>query len=587
VTEADSDTSAQVRRLLGQGLGRHGIRRCVLDEDRREWPAWVTALVWVIAGVSALASQLVITFAITDALHVGLLALLAPGAVFVATVTFTVRFPVAGVIAWLAFGIVEGLLVSWGLVLISHAAPLALFALIGVTWVAASIIRDLDAEGLGRAAPLGIAAALSFLLIPLFTPELWEVAGRLSPIRAVVIAVIVIVPLVLFIRGPIRAVLENVTLPDIAAQPASVSSAMTRIEELADEPLDPATWRAAESCVTSAFTEATNVQVATAVRETLMPDVRAVVDRDLVLLVGAMTAILLLYFYAVAALAVPRDIAEKWAHGQTVGPTVHLGSEEIWIPIVPYLPVSGALALLATGILLALGVTEGSHSAAMASRLFGKRLAGAWLLAVPYLRLRSEALAQQRVEVTEEVRALIEHLPGVTVAHLLSVLPERKAAPTHEVLEDLRERGVIVIEGGRVGAAGPVPGIEAIDALVAKAQDTGTRVTVQHSGDGRPLPRLVGAAAHHLVAQLLRSLADDASSETSATVFLERADDALAIRVEPLTSPSAWSLRKSAQALGAAPNDPKPKESWAMRIRLAYEVPAGDWPSASSVSTAS
>jgi signal transduction histidine kinase len=186
----------------------------------------------------------------------------------------------------------------------------------------------------------------------------------------------------------------------------------------------------------------------------------------------------------------------------------------------------------------------------------------AWLIAIAVIvelgRTRRERAAEFRRTRTEEARrlageqrmaiarelhdVLAHHISLISVQagvalHLLDEQPEQARTALTAIKQASREslgelRSVLeLLRHGEEGAPRtPAPGLEALDALVARTSAAGVPVTVEVRGTPRPLPGGAGLAAYRIVQEALTNVTRHAGPAT-ATVLLGYGDRELIVRV--------------------------------------------------------
>ena len=180
----------------------------------------------------------------------------------------------------------------------------------------------------------------------------------------------------------------------------------------------------------------------------------------------------------------------------------------------------------------------------------------AWV-AVPFavgvaLRLSIDAAARSRAEwarrhadeerlrVVQEVHDVVGHglsaisMQAEIALHVLPRQPEHAAVAltaisrtSREALDELR---VTLDAVRRDDERAPLPGLARLDALVARMSDSGVPVTVQSTGERRPLPPAVDLAAYRVIQESLTNVLRHAGPAT-VTVRLGFEPDEVSIDV--------------------------------------------------------
>lgn len=190
--------------------------------------------------------------------------------------------------------------------------------------------------------------------------------------------------------------------------------------------------------------------------------------------------------------------------------------------------------------------------------LLGGMIIGAAWVVVPFalgvvVRQSRESVARQRADlarrhadeerlrIAQEVHDVVGHglaairMQAEIALHVLPQRPEQaKAALTvishtsKEALDELRATLAVVRRGD--GGRSPRPGLNQLDALVARVTGAGVPVRVEVGGDPRDLPAAVNLVAYRIVQESLTNVLRHARSAT-ATVHLGYGSDVLDIEV--------------------------------------------------------
>jgi signal transduction histidine kinase len=216
-------------------------------------------------------------------------------------------------------------------------------------------------------------------------------------------------------------------------------------------------------------------------------------------------------------------------------------------------------------------------------------------------RLREEqraheaaVLAEERARIARELHDVVAHGVSVMVlntgaarlqleaseqAHEQLLTVERAG---REALAELRRMLGLLRTGphGELSAAGPAPGLDRIDELVANVHGNGLAVTLERNGDAARVPAGLGVSAYRIVQEALTNVVKHAGPAATAVVRIDCGPDALDLEVLDDGSGIARSDLPSAGhgILGArersllfggwADAGPRPEGGWRLRAHL-------------------
>jgi signal transduction histidine kinase len=154
------------------------------------------------------------------------------------------------------------------------------------------------------------------------------------------------------------------------------------------------------------------------------------------------------------------------------------------------------------------------------------------------------AAEEERRHIARELHDVIAHSVGVMVVqaaaarHVVEEKPEasREAllaveSSGHEAMAELRRMlGVLNEEGDSAAPLAPLPGIDRLDALVARVREAGLPVELRVEGEARPLPPGVDVAAYRIVQEALTNALKYAGGASTEAV-LRYSSDAINIDV--------------------------------------------------------
>jgi signal transduction histidine kinase len=215
---------------------------------------------------------------------------------------------------------------------------------------------------------------------------------------------------------------------------------------------------------------------------------------------------------------------------------------------------------------------------------------------VQYRRTQDEQArrqaGEQRMAIARELHdVLAHHISLISVQagvalHLLDEQPEQARTAltairqaSKESLGELRSVLELLRHGEEGAPRTPAPGLEALDALIARTSAAGVPVRTEVAGEPRPLPAAVGLAAYRIVQEALTNVTRHAGPAT-ATVRLDYRADELTVEVTddgPGASDGAGSgqgllgMAERAAALGGE-LDAGPRADGGFRVRARLPI---------------
>lgn len=149
----------------------------------------------------------------------------------------------------------------------------------------------------------------------------------------------------------------------------------------------------------------------------------------------------------------------------------------------------------------------------------------------------------ERLRVAQEVHDVVGHglaainMQAEIALHLLAKRPEQAetalaaiSRSSREALDELRVTLSVVRQDAAAERA-PVPGLGQVDALTARLRRTGLPVTLEVTGDRRPLPVAVDLTAYRVVQEALTNVLRHAGAAATATVRIGYPPDAVTVEV--------------------------------------------------------
>ncbi|MBA2273205.1 MAG: sensor histidine kinase [Actinobacteria bacterium] len=269
----------------------------------------------------------------------------------------------------------------------------------------------------------------------------------------------------------------------------------------------------------------------------------------------------------VLLLAGPAALAERWKH-----PVPVLGSTFAVVATYELLGYTDGPIFISLAIAVVAAIMQGHRKAAIATVAVGYGAfvwgefalglegapelqeavaVGAWLtalLAVPeVLRVRRERFieesrsraeerkrraSEERLRIAQELHDVLAHnisLINVQAGSALHLLDERpdQARPalaaikeaSNEALGELRSVLDVLREGSNGAPRSPTPGLDQLDALIARTQAAGLEVSKRVEGSPAALPASVDRAAFRIVQESLTNVTRHAGGATAAVTL--------------------------------------------------------------------
>ena len=258
-----------------------------------------------------------------------------------------------------------------------------------ITIAAVAALQTRRLATVGRSAPLVLPVALTVLVIPLFTADMWSTVHRLTTMNLVLLAALTLLPLLFAVERQLRTRVEA-ALVGAAAEAApgdaldDMQANLTRL--LPDDERDrgrediarllPAVWEP--------FNPADRVTQ-------LIHPLRNLLKRNLVIAALGVTTVATLYMGALTWILIPIATARDWTAASVDIQKVGALGVYIDVPLGPYITVSLVLGLLATAVLLASVAVDDDYAEQLADALLRQPARAALGAAVPYLHMRDAA----------------------------------------------------------------------------------------------------------------------------------------------------------------------------------------------------
>ena len=363
-------------------------------------PGWS----WALAAVACYALLMVVVFFVTrrasDALAGGV--------------------ALAILLAWFASGTVEIVSSRWQTAAATHVLPA------GIVGGAVMAIRGLRFRSLLGSMPWAFPITMLVLFIPLFTQELWRIAADLDEYDIVGLALLTSLPLFVVMQRQLKRRVVKVfadSAHTLSGHPADsrekAQEELTRLSLDAPvlrgiwlnakhwaskgwiavlsfvmrQPIEPRPPRPPETytdrVLEAAFIRPAPIAYTRRVANELKDGFRRPIYGGLISVILGIGAMLSLYIYVLAAVAIDRNLvgSEDWTNRDIETWSVPvLGLDA---PLGPYLLVAAFLGVVATAVFLAFALIEDRMSDAIADTIVHQPVQRCLLLAIPYIHLRT------------------------------------------------------------------------------------------------------------------------------------------------------------------------------------------------------
>jgi hypothetical protein len=237
-----------------------------------------------------------------------------------------------------------------------------------------------------RSAPLVLPVALTVLVIPLFTSDMWSAVRRLPTVDLVLLAALTLLPLLFAVERELRTRVDVAlagAVTDAAPDAALVGVKENLARLLPDDErqggrediarLLPAFW--------APFNPSDRV-------DQLVNPLRNLLKRNLVIAAVGVLTVATLYMGALTWVLIPVATASEWTSAPIDIQQVTALGMQVDVPLGPYVTVSIVLGLLATAVLLASVAVDEDYADQLADALLRQPARAALGAAVPYLRMR-------------------------------------------------------------------------------------------------------------------------------------------------------------------------------------------------------
>jgi signal transduction histidine kinase len=147
------------------------------------------------------------------------------------------------------------------------------------------------------------------------------------------------------------------------------------------------------------------------------------------------------------------------------------------------------------------------------------------------------AVAAERARIARELHDVIAHTVSVmgvqaaAAAQVLSSNPERARPPLESIQETARDAVAelhrllgVLREGSEPTGLAPQPGLEALDALIVQARDTGLDLELQIEGDPQPLSPGIELTAYRIIQEALTNARKHAPGASVRVTIAYRSD---------------------------------------------------------------
>jgi hypothetical protein len=256
-----------------------------------------------------------------------------------------------------------------------------------LTAAAVALFRTPRLVAIARSVPLMLPVALTILVIPLFTDDLWEAADALHPGNVVLVGGLTVLPLLVVVQRRLRAEVE----PIVARARGQIDpTAERRLQDILVKLLPDEEREQARGDVNRLlhrwFKKANFDEAAEAL---VLPLRRQLWRRAFVVAVG-LVAVSTIYMGALAWAMIPIAVADDWAGSAIEVATVDVLWLDFDVPLGVYIVVSTLLGTLASAVLLASVAVDQEYANQLATALLEQPTTDAAMASGPYLAMRKQ-----------------------------------------------------------------------------------------------------------------------------------------------------------------------------------------------------
>lgn len=257
-----------------------------------------------------------------------------------------------------------------------------------ITFTAVTVLQTRRLATVARSAPLVLPVALTVLVIPLFTADLWSTIHRLDAVNLVLVAAVTLFPLLIAVERQLRAKVGSAldrAVAEAAADPTVLRDEITeRLARLLDDNERDAA-RQDIARLLAGFWDPFDPERHVA---SLDHALRRLLLRNLVNAVVGVWMAATVYIGILTWVLIPVATARDWTGEAVAIQRVAAMGIRVDVPLGPYVTVSILLGLLATAVLLASVAVDDDYADRLADALILQPARAALGPAVPYLRMR-------------------------------------------------------------------------------------------------------------------------------------------------------------------------------------------------------
>ena len=268
-----------------------------------------------------------------------------------------------------------------------------------LTAIAVAVLRPRRIGAIVRSSPLVLPVALSVLVIPLFTADLWNVVTGLHVGNLMLVAGLTVLPLLFSVRRRLSREVGP-ALQD-AREAIDADLARTALEGRLTKLLDEFQRPGAEAEIHRLLTRFWIPFDATLAAKEAIDPLRRQLGRNLFVSATGLMIVASCYMGALAWALVPVANAQAWTGHDVDDARIELLGITAHVPLGPYVVVASLLGLLATAVMLASVAMSEDYARRLAEALLRQPAETALATVVPYLRMSKEKPAKRAIRSEE------------------------------------------------------------------------------------------------------------------------------------------------------------------------------------------